>query len=158
MGDETRSKENLHKELMELHQRITEMDQLEIERRRTKTELKKVEEKIHRIFAEEKKTITIVQDRIVKYVNPHVEDLIGYTSEEVIGSPFAQYVHPDELPRLANYYRQRLAGEEVPNIYNTVLMHKNGSEVHIEIKASLVQYQDQQADFAIIRKIEPPEK
>jgi PAS domain S-box-containing protein len=158
MEDDARSEEILHKELMELHQRITELDQLDIERKRTKNKLKKIEEQINEIFGKENKTITIVQERQIKYVNPHVEELIGYTPEEVIGNSFAHYIHPDELPRVAKNYLQRVAGADIPNIYTTVLKHKNGSDVHVEIKASVVQFQDKLADFAIIRKIAPPDK
>jgi hypothetical protein len=70
------------------------------------------------------------------------------------GTSFAHYIHPDELPKLAKYYLQRIAGKEVPNnIYNTIIKHKDGSDIPIEIKASVVQYQGRQADFAIVRKI-----
>lgn len=143
---------------MELHQRITELDQLEIERKRKKEQLKMIEEKIHEIFDKEKRTVTIVQERQVRYVNPQVEELIGYSVEEVLGSSFAQYIHLDELPKVAKYYRERIAGADVPTIYTTVLKHKNGSDVPVEIKASVIQFQDKTADFAIIKKIDSPEK
>ena len=153
MGDESRSKENHHTELMELHQRITEIDQLEIERKRVENKLKKVEEKIHKMFDKEKEVITIIQDRQIKYINPNVEELIGYTPEEMIGTSFARYIHPDELPRLATFYLQRIAGEDVPNIYETMIRHKDGSDIRVEIKASVVQYHGRLADLAIIRKV-----
>ena len=132
--------------LLELHQRITELDQLEIERKR-------VEEKIHKLFEKVEEVITIVQDRQIKYVNPSVEELIGYTQKEMIGTSFAHYIHPDELPRLAKFYLQRIAGEDVPNVYETIIRHKDGSNVPIEIKASVVQFHGRLADLAIVRKV-----
>jgi PAS domain S-box-containing protein len=59
---------------------------------------------------------------------------------------------------LAKYYLRRIAGEDVPNIYKTVIRHKNGSDVPIEIKASVVQYQGRLADFAIVRKATESDK
>ena len=153
MKDETKSKENILAELMELHQRITEIDQLEIERKRVEEKLKKVEEKIHKMFDKAEGVITIIQDRQIKYVNPYVEELIGYTPEELIGTSFAHYIHPDELPKLAKFYLQRIAGEDVPNVYETIIKHKDGSNVPIEIKASVVQYHKRLADLAIVRKV-----
>lgn len=153
MENESIPKGNNHTELMELHQRITELDQLEIERERAEEKLRKVQEKMREVFGKAEEVITIVQDRQIKYVNPYVEELIGYTPEELIGTSFAHYIHPDELPRLAKFYLQRIAGEDVPNVYETIIKHKDGSNVPIEIKASVVQYHRRLADLAIVRKV-----
>ncbi|MDH4219127.1 MAG: PAS domain S-box protein [Candidatus Aminicenantes bacterium] len=153
MNENNKSKEQQLEELMELHQRITELQKLEIERELAEKKLRKIEDKIHKMFNKAKEVVTIIQDRQIKYVNPFVAELIGYTPEELIGASFAHYIHPDELPRLAKYYLQRIAGEDVPNVYTTVIKHKDGSDVPIEIKASVIQYQGRLADFAIVRKV-----
>ena len=158
MNENNKSKEQQLEELMELHQRITELQKLEIERELAEKKLRKIEDKIHKLFNKAKEIITIIQDRQIKYVNPFVAELIGYAPEEVVGTSFAHYIHPDELPRLAKYYLQRIAGEDVPNIYTTVIKHKDGSDVPIEIKASVIQYQGRLADFAIVRKVAKSDK
>jgi len=123
MNKNDEAKDKQLDELMELHERITELQKLEIERERTEDNLRKIDEKIHKLFHKAKEVITIIQDRQVKYVNPQVTELIGYTPDEVIG-----------------------------------IMHKDGSEVSIEIKASVVQYQGRLADFAIVRKVDEPDE
>ncbi len=158
MDENDKAKERELDELMELHERITELQKLEIERERTQNNLRKIDKKIHNLFRKAKEVITIIQDRQIKYVNPKVAELIGYTPEEVIGTSFAHYIHPDELPKLAKYYLRRIAGEDIPNIYKTVIRHKDGSDVPIEIKASVVQYQGRLADFAIVRRADEPDK
>jgi len=152
MEDENKSGENHLEELMELHHRIIELDKLEIERKQAEDKLREIEDRIHNVFDKAGGVITIIQDRLIKYVNPNIEELIGYTSEEVIGTSFAHYVDPDVLPGLAKYYLKRIAGEDIPNIYKTVVKHKDGSNVHVEIKASVVKYQGRLADLAIVRK------
>jgi PAS domain S-box-containing protein len=153
MTENEKSREKLEKDLMDLHEHITELQQLEIEREQAESKVKKTEDKIHALFGSAEETIVIIQDRLIKFINPAVTELIGYTPEELTGTSFAQYIHPDELPKLAKYYLQRIAGEDVPNVYNTIIKHKNGSDVSIEIKAAVVQYQGRLADFAIVRKI-----
>lgn len=137
--------------LLELHQRITELDQLEIERKRAEEKLRKVEDKIHKMFGKVEEVITIIQDRQIKYINPSVEELTGFTPKEIIGNAFAHYIHPDELPRVAKFYLRRLAGEEMPEVYEARMKHKDGGSVSIEIKASTVQYQGRPASLAIAR-------
>ncbi len=153
MAKNDESQEKFEKDLMDLHERITELQKLEIERERAEKNLKITEEKIHELFGQAKEIIVIIQDRLIRFVNPSVMDTLGYSPEELTGTSFAQYVHPDELPRLAKYYLQRIAGEDVPHIYQTVVKHKDGSDVAIEIKASVVQFQGRLADFAIVRKV-----
>jgi PAS domain S-box-containing protein len=154
MNKDNQSNEIQQKKILELHERIAELEKLESSRRETNNGLQKIEEKIQRLFKEEKDTIAIIQDRIIKYVNPSVTRLIGYTPEEMIGTSFADYIHPDELPKVAKYYIQRIAGEDVPPVYRTRVRHKDGREVHIEIKASTVTYKGKLADFTIVEEID----
>ena len=153
MEDESRPKEDNHAKLMELHHRIVELDKLEIERERAAKKLKQIENKMHKMFDRADGVVAVVQDRLIKYVNSKIEQLIGYTPKEVINTSFAHYVDPRLLPDLAKYYLKRIAGEDIPNIYETVIKHKDGSDVHIEIMASVVKYQGRLADLAIVRKL-----
>jgi len=97
--------------------------------------------------------IVIIQDRIIKYANRRLAKLLGYTLEENIGTPFARYVHPDELPKVVNHYVRRMAGEEVTPIYETVLMHKDGSKVYTEFRPKIITYQGKPADLVLIQDI-----
>jgi len=153
MTKNDKEQDKLEKDLMDLHERITELQQLDIERERAKEAVKKTEEKIRNLFGNTREAIVIVQDRLIKYANPAVKELIGYTAEELTGTSFAHYIHPDELPKLAKYYLQRIAGEDVPNVYNTILKHKNGSDIPAEIKAAVVPFQGKLVDFAIVRRV-----
>ena len=148
------SNEQQQKKMLEFHERIAELEKLESTRRETNNELRKIEDKIQQLFEDEENTIAIIQDRMVKYINPSVTQLIGYNPEEMIGTSFADYIHPDELPKVASYYIRRIAGEDVPPIYRTIIRHKNGSSVHIEMKASVITYQGKLADFVIAEKID----
>jgi len=49
-----------------------------------------------------KKTIT--------YISPVVERVTGYKVKELLGQPFASYVHPDDLPGLLGSYKRLLSG------------------------------------------------
>ncbi len=53
--------------------------------------------------------------------------------------------------KLINYYRSRMAGEDVPPVYKTILKHKDGSNIYVEINAGLIPYRGNPADFAIVK-------
>lgn len=151
--DKDTSKEDL-KKLLDLHRGITELEKLEAEREQKKNEINEFTRKIHKLFDHEKEGILILQDALVKYANPYLTGLFGYTPEEVSGKLFASYLDHEEISKVTKLYTNRLAGKDVPIIYETKALHKNGNTIRIEISASEIKYQGKPADFVIIKKID----
>jgi PAS domain S-box-containing protein len=77
--------------------------------------------------------------------------MAGYTVDEVIDTPFADYIHPDELSQVLDYHKRRMAGEKVPSTYATALRHKNDSKIDVEFNAEIITYQKKPAAFSIVR-------
>jgi putative nucleotidyltransferase with HDIG domain len=46
-----------------------------------------------------------------------------------------------------------MAGEEVPPIYQTIMLSKDGSDVHVELNAGIIPYQGQQASLVFVRDV-----
>jgi PAS domain S-box-containing protein/putative nucleotidyltransferase with HDIG domain len=124
-----------------------------IHRKRAEEALRESEEKYRNVVERANDGITIIQDTIVKYLNPHLAELWGGTVEEVIGTPFADFIHPDELPVVLDRYQRRMAGEDVSPTYETVLKRKDGSKVYVELNTGTIMFQGEPADLAIVRDI-----
>lgn len=97
--------------------------------------------------------IAIVQDLVFKYVNSRLAEIGGYAMKDILGRPFTDYIWPDELPKVAERYRKRIAGEPVPSVYETVLIRKDGTRLHVEFNAALIEYEGKPADFVIVHDI-----
>lgn len=54
---------------------------------------------------------------VVTYVSPVVESVMGYTPSEVIGRPFSQFIHPDDLPWILEKFQMLMSGHVEPNEY-----------------------------------------
>jgi len=115
--------------------------------------LRSSEEKYSNLVERANDGIVIIQDGIMKYANPRLAEMGGYTVEEVIGTPFTDYVPPAELPTLVDRYVRRMSGNDVEPIYETILRHKDGSDVNVEINASTISYQERTADLVLVRDI-----
>jgi len=115
--------------------------------------LRESEEKYRNLVERANDGICIVQDEKLKYVNPGLAHILGYTMEELTGSPFVDYFVPEEAPKAVDYYKRRMAGEDIIAIYETTLRHKNGSRIDIEINAGITTYMSRPADFVFIRDI-----
>jgi PAS domain S-box-containing protein len=149
-GDKTISR--YHKKMMYLHQQISEFEKLDIEHRRNKSiTWPETEAKYLRRLERTNKNACIIQDAKIRLATQNFAELLGYTPGEIIDTLVIRYIHPDELPRLVKNYKDRLAGEDVPAVYKTILKHKDGSDIYVEINAGLIPYRGNPADFTIIK-------
>lgn len=72
-------------------------------------------------------------DGIITFVNPALEELLGYTAAELVGWHWRKIVPPEEQQRVQDQVRQRPAG--VSSTYETQLQRKDGSRVPVLISA-----------------------
>jgi PAS domain S-box-containing protein len=123
------------------------------ERKRAEEALRESEEKYRSLVERANDGITIIQDTLLKYANPRLTQMLGYSVEEMLNTPFTSYIDPEELPKVNERYRRRIAGGDVPSIYETIIRHKNGSKIYAEFNAGVVTYQGKPADLVFVRDI-----
>ncbi|MCP4609293.1 MAG: PAS domain S-box protein, partial [Planctomycetes bacterium] len=75
------------------------------------------------------------------------------TPQEVCGTSMTDYVYPEEVPAVMDRYNRRLDGEDVPHMYESVLQHKDGSRVEVEINVGQIPYDGGIANLIIVRDI-----
>ncbi len=115
--------------------------------------LRESEEKYRNVVERANDGICIIQDTKVKYANAHLAEMWGSPVEEVIDTSFTDYIYPDELAKVADNYRQRMAGEDVTPVYETILRNKKGLKINAELNAATTKYQGKLADLVIVRDI-----
>ena len=123
------------------------------ERKQAEEALRESEEKYRNVVERANDGIGVGQDQILRYVNPRLAQMLGYSVEELIGSRFADFFIPDEVPKVVDRYKRRLAGENVPPVYESALRHKDGSRIEVELNAGIVTYQGKPADLVLVRDI-----
>jgi len=132
-------------------QEINQLSRLITARNQAEEALRESEEKYRNLVERANDGIAIVQDSLLKYLNPRLAEIGGYTADEVIDTPFTDYVYPDELPKVVDYYNRRMAGDETVSTYETALRHRDGSKIDVELNTGLITYQEKPAALAIIR-------
>jgi PAS domain S-box-containing protein len=115
--------------------------------------LRESEEKYRTLINRANDVICVIQDGIIKVSNPRLEDFWDISLNEIIGRPFTDFVHPDSLTEVIDRYKQRIAGEFTPAIYQTMLKRKDGSRSYVELNAGVISYEGRPADLVIIRDI-----
>ncbi|MFW9915739.1 MAG: PAS domain S-box protein [Candidatus Thorarchaeota archaeon] len=123
------------------------------EQEETEIALRESEEKYRNLVERANDGILIIQDGKIAFINKQVTNIFGRTAEEIINTPFAKYLPPESLGELTKRYQQRMTGEDIPRIYETVVLRHDGTRAPIEVNAGLIQYQSRPADLVIVRDI-----
>jgi PAS domain S-box-containing protein len=97
--------------------------------------------------------IAIIQDGLIRFVNPKMLKIYGLTAGETLDKPFLDFVSPEYRDLVVDRYKRRMSGEEVPNIYELEILAKDGSKIPLEINASRIEYQGSPANMVIVRDI-----
>ncbi|MBW1717007.1 MAG: PAS domain S-box protein [Deltaproteobacteria bacterium] len=132
-------------------QEINQLSSLITARNQAEEALRESEEKYRNLVERANDGIAIVQDNLLKYLNPRLAEIGGYTADEVIDTPFTDYIFPDQVPKVVEYYKRRMAGDETVSTYESALRHRDGSKIDVEFNTGLITYQERPAVLGIIR-------
>jgi PAS domain S-box-containing protein len=132
-----------------------ELEEAETRGKRKQAEqaLLESEEKYRNLVERARDGIGIAQDGILRYANERLAQISGYSVVEAIGKPFIYFFAPDEVPKVLDRYKRRMAGKKVTSVYETVLKHKEGSRIDVEVNAGVVTYEGKHADLVLVRDI-----
>jgi len=123
------------------------------ERKRAEEAMRQSEEKYRNVVERAADGIMVLQKGIITYANSSLGRMSNTNSQELIGEPFNRFVHPSELPKVAELYRRRMAGETVPQVYETVLVTADRKPIHVELNAGIITYEGTAADLIFVRDI-----
>jgi len=89
----------------------------------------------------EKAGICILIDDIegnLFYFNEKLPDLLGYTYQELKNTSIRDFIHPDDISRVMENHRFRMAGEKTPSRYEFRGIRKDDSIVYLEVDVTVL--------------------
>jgi len=115
------------------------------DRKRMEELLKKSEEKYSSVVENSMDGIIVLQKGIIKFLNQAILDLSGYNLEELIDKEFETLLSPEYRKFVMNMHQARLAGKDVPSMYEIEIIRKNGISVPIEVSNTIITYGGEKA-------------
>ncbi|PLX10335.1 MAG: hypothetical protein C0598_10615 [Marinilabiliales bacterium] len=97
--------------------------------------------------------ICIIQDRKIVFANTKFINFWGDSKEKLIGLEFTKLLSEDEVDKVDESYKRRLAGEEIPPIYESVFKSSKGELIDIEINAGIIEFMGRDANLVLIHDI-----
>ncbi len=87
------------------------------------------------------------------FANRMAARMLGYTVEELLRTEIRDIVHPKALEQVSDHQRRRIAGEDIPNHYETLLITKDGRPLPVALNASRTTWMGRDASMAFFRDI-----
>ena len=123
------------------------------DRKKAIASLKASEEKYRLLFENASDAIFIAQDEMIKFPNPQLSLLTGYSSEELTGKPFGHFIHPGDSDMVVEMHKKRLEGHDVPSIYSFRAITKSGEILWVEVSKVLITWGGRPATLSFLRDI-----
>ena len=102
------------------------------ERKMIENALKLSEEKFRLIFENAAESILVVQNNRIQIFNPMVQQMTGYSSEDLVNSNFIDFTHPEDRTLVLKAYHNRLAGKKHSEKSQYRIVRKDGGIVWVE--------------------------
>jgi len=115
--------------------------------------LQESETRFRLVFENANEAIAVTQDEVVKYCNPQITELTGYSIKEVYSMQFSEFIHPEDLEILMHEYRARLSGEKPRSSYTVRIITKGGQEKFVFINSAAVDWDSRPATIALLTDI-----
>jgi PAS domain S-box-containing protein len=100
-----------------------------------------ISERMFRSFAESTAAgVVIVQDEMIRYVNAAVTAITGFASDELLGMPLRELVHPEDRDLAVARAQARLRDDSVPVRVEYRLRTKSGGQCWVDLTVGLVEH------------------
>ncbi len=123
------------------------------ERKKAQEAFKESIKKYETIIETARDGIVIIQDGICKYANRAIGNILGISPDELVGTAIFERLPPKERDFVEKRHHMRLAGKNVPSVYELNLISKDNKTKKVEISASVIQYDGRPADMGFIRDL-----
>jgi|GEM_PF-4363952 PAS domain S-box-containing protein len=96
--------------------------------------------------------IAVVQKGIIRFINPALTRMTGYTAEEVLGRPFTDFLPEEDARELMEKHLRRMKGD-FNGSYRFRVFNKNGGVRWFEINAVPVEWEGGNATLNFLRDV-----
>lgn len=95
--------------------------------------------------------VYLVQDDVIKFINPAFCDLLGYEEKELIGKSIHTICPVEIAGEVANLFKGGENSKDVIDLYDSILITKEDERIPVEVRAGLIEYDGEPAFLGFVR-------
>ncbi len=111
------------------------------------------EQKYRSLVEHAQEGILVIQDCLIKFANPQAITTFGFPSQEILGRPFTDFLHPEDLPLVTGRHRQRLAGGREPTRYAFRALDQEGRTRWLSLRLADIEWEGRPAFLAFLADV-----
>jgi PAS domain S-box-containing protein len=123
------------------------------ERKQAEEALRESEEKHRMVVDNASEVVIVIQDGMLRLVNPALVAMLGYSEQELKSTPFPSFVHPDDRAMVVDRHQKRARGEPVSGRYEFRVRTKDGDARWVEANAVGIEWEGRPATLGLLSDI-----
>lgn len=123
------------------------------EQRKADRALRQSEEKYRAVVENANEAIAVAQDGLFRYLNPSALAMTGYAPGEILGRPFSDIIHPEDIRILAGEYERKMRGDTVTYPTQYRILTRDGASKSVEGTGVLIEWMGRPAILVYVRDI-----
>ncbi len=111
------------------------------------------EEKYRVLVENAGEAIFVSREGSLKFTNKKLEELTGYTREELASKPLEELCHPEDRALVVEHRSQHKQGMEVPLTHSFRIIHRSGEARWVELNVAVIEWEGEYAVLNFARDI-----
>jgi PAS domain S-box-containing protein len=124
-----------------------------VELKQTEDALRESEKRYRLLIETAREGILVVQNDILKFVNPMILEMTGHTEKELMSLPFSEFIHHDDRELVRNIHLKRKKGETVYPRYQFRLLRNDKSIKWVEMTGVNIEWEGHPASINFVSDI-----
>jgi PAS domain S-box-containing protein len=166
MKDKEETKEQLISELGEMRRRISKLEAVETECKKGQEALRQEKRREHKqlegeLARSEAKYRSLVEETgsgiatidiagKITFVNNALGQILGYSKQEILGKPFASFLHPDDKNRMLAIFRETSTQPQGKLSLEFRVVGRYGNTIHMSSTPTVTKHENEICGFSAI--------
>ncbi len=103
-------------------------------------------------------SILIIQEGLIKFVNPTLLRVLNYDEKEMVGMDIFRFIYPDDRELFSENLSNFTNSKQVESKLEIRMVHRNGEGIYMEILSTQIQYEGKPAILAALRNVNERKK
>lgn len=122
-------------------------------RKMAESALVESEAKYRNLVERAKDGIFIIKKDKLRFVNPALAQMTNYTVEELLNKHYKILIPKEEHSIIEDNYQRRQKGEQIPTIYESKILSKDGRIIDVEYNIGVINFEGVSSNLTIVRDI-----